>query len=147
MLAAPLVAQLSDLLGGAPVKIAALAGGDINDAYVWQTAAKRRYFVKCNAALDAGGFAVEAHGLAEIAAAGALRVPAVKGWGAAGGYGYLVLEYIDASGTGDWAALGRGLAALHQKPAARYGFFFSLRLARRSARSASLFARFGVAGA
>ncbi|HSS39802.1 MAG TPA: fructosamine kinase family protein, partial [Polyangia bacterium] len=54
-----------------------LAGGDINQAYEIRLADGRRLFAKANARSPRGMFAAEARGLAWLAEAGALRIPAV----------------------------------------------------------------------
>jgi fructosamine-3-kinase len=96
-------------------------GGCINQAYVIEGGG-RRYFVKTNVARLAGMFEAEALGLAELEAAQALRVPHPVATGAAAGEAFLVLEYLELGGSGNAAALGRGLAAQHRKTAERFGW-------------------------
>jgi fructosamine-3-kinase len=66
-------------------------------------------------------FKAEADDLLRLAAASDLRVPHPLATGHIGGYGYLVLEWIDLSDRGDWNAAGAGLAALHGRCVHRYG--------------------------
>lgn len=122
MLAAALTGRLAELLGP-PASVRPVAGGDINTAAQWTTAAGERFFVKTNAALGAPAFAAEADGLARLAATGAVSVPRVVAHGEAGGEGFLVLEWLEAErGTGAaWARLGAELAALHAVSAETYG--------------------------
>lgn len=101
-----------------------VGGGCINTAFrigdgVW------RYFVKLN---DAGGldmFEAEAAGLAEMAAADAVRVPRPLCTGSADGQAYLVMEYLPLGGrpsAAAMAALGEGLAGLHRRTAGQFGW-------------------------
>lgn len=81
-------------------------------------------FVKVAAAAMDGQLAAEAAGLRELARAGALRVPAVRAQGIAGGIAFLALEWIEAI-PGDDATerrLGEGLAALHAVRAGQFGW-------------------------
>jgi fructosamine-3-kinase len=81
-------------------------------------------FVKIAAAAADGQLAAEAAGLRELARAGALRVPAVRARGIAGGFAFLALEWIDATPGEDATErrLGVGLAALHAVHAEQFGW-------------------------
>lgn len=103
-----------------PVRVEAVHGGDISRAYRLDDGATR-YFAKTQPAARLAWFEAEADGLAELAAAGAVRVPAVVGHGVAAGLAYLVLEYLHLQPHGDAAALGRQLARQHQTSAAAFG--------------------------
>ena len=96
-----------------------VGGGDINDAWSVHLGDGRRAFVKANHDAPPDMFEAEAHGLAWLAAAEALRLPRVL----AVGRQFLVLELIEpARPVADHdARLGRGLAALHQAGAAEFG--------------------------
>ncbi len=100
---------------------APVAGGSINAAYRFGDG-RRNYFVKLNRPDALGMFEAERDGLQELAAAGAIRVPAVVDCGLAGERAFLVLEWITLHGRGDWAALGESLAHLHESTAPRYGW-------------------------
>ncbi len=102
--------------------VRSVAGGSINQAYVVEGDG-RSYFVKLNAAGLGDMFAAEAEGLRELAAARAIRVPRVIGWGECVGHAYLVLEYLPLQGRGDARKLGEQLAALHRVCAERYGWW------------------------
>lgn len=67
--------------------------------------------------------AAEARGLDALAAADAVRVPAVLGVGAPPGPAWLLLEWLEpgAGSTESWQRLGRELAQLHQTAASRFG--------------------------
>ncbi|MEM7624603.1 MAG: fructosamine kinase family protein [Planctomycetota bacterium] len=111
--------RVGEALGSGVTSCAAVAGGDINDAWRCGLADGRAVFVKTNgrsAALP-GLFAAEAAGLAALRggaseSGGAVRVPEVL----AAGEDFLAIEYIEmsrASG-GFEERLGQGLAALHR---------------------------------
>jgi len=104
---------------GALRRLVAVGGGDIAAAYRVETAT-RRAFLKIGAA--AHPFDAEAAALAEIAATRTVRVPQVHGCGCANDAGYLLLEWIDLRGDGDWAAAAEQLAALHAVTRPRYGW-------------------------
>ena len=99
-------------------------GGSINTCYRWPTAAGVPLFVKVAPAAALAMFAAEAAGLAELARAGALRVPAVRACGASADAAFLALEWIDAGAPSAAceARLGEGLAALHAVHAAEFGW-------------------------
>jgi protein-ribulosamine 3-kinase len=81
-------------------------------------------FVKIAPVARADALAAEADALRAIAAAHALRVPAVLGTGTAGARAFLALEWIDfgSARRGTEALLGAGLARLHQAGAAQFGW-------------------------
>ena len=101
-----------------------LAGGDINQAYEIRLGDGRRLFAKTNARSPRGMFAAEARGLAWLAEAGALRIPAVVAVSEPDAAAqFLVLELVE---TGRPARdfderLGQGLAALHRFGAPGFG--------------------------
>ena len=97
----------------------AVGGGDVAAAYRVESGT-RQVFLKVGVAAVA--LAAEALALEEIAATRTLRVPSVLACGEAEGSGYLLLEWIDLSRSGDWDAAGRQLAALHGHTAARHGW-------------------------
>lgn len=100
-----------------------VGGGCINSSYQITDGA-RRFFLKTNRAACLAMFEAEAEGLREIAASGAVRVPAPVCAGLAEGSAFLVLEFIDfASGAkGGAEALARQLAQMHRKTGAHYGW-------------------------
>jgi fructosamine-3-kinase len=105
---------------------AAVGGGSIHAAYRWPTAAGP-LFVKLAPAADAPLLAAEAHGLGALAAARAIRVPAVLGTGVAGEAAWLALEWLALAPAAPAApaaeqALGERLATLHGTAAERFGF-------------------------
>jgi fructosamine-3-kinase len=117
-------AALAAALESEVVSVRGVAGGDINQAYEIELGDGRRLFAKANARSPQGMFAAEARGLAWLAEAGALRIPAVIGAAAPESPAqFLVLELV---ATGRPARdfderLGRGLAALHRHGAPGFG--------------------------
>jgi fructosamine-3-kinase len=101
----------------------AVGGGSINTAARLESDAGP-VFLKTNRPDGHEMFAAEAEGLAELAAAGAVRVPRVFGMGVDAGRAWLLLEYLEL-GPADAACrrrLGTGLAALHRHTAGRHGW-------------------------
>ena len=78
-------------------------------------------FVKTGAAARADAFAAEADGLQALKRAG-LRVPEVVSQGVDGERAFLVLEHLELQSKGDFAALGRMLAAAHRRAGPRFGW-------------------------
>jgi len=78
-------------------------------------------FVKTGTAARADAFAAEADGLQALKRAG-LRVPEVVSQGVDGGRAFLVLEHLELQSKGDFAALGRMLAAAHRHAGPRFGW-------------------------
>lgn len=119
--------ELADAIGratGMPFNIGstrAVHGGDISQAFAISGGA-RRFFVKTLAASQLGLFEAEAAGLAELAAANAVRVPAALCHGVAAGRAFLVLEHLPLRAHGNAAQLGRQLAQQHRAGAPRFGW-------------------------
>jgi fructosamine-3-kinase len=99
----------------------AVHGGDISQAFTLGDG-ERRFFVKIQPATRAGMFETEAAGLAELAAAHAVRVPRVVCHGIAASHAYLVLEHLPFGSRGDAAQLGRQLAQQHRVRAPQFGW-------------------------
>jgi protein-ribulosamine 3-kinase len=78
-------------------------------------------FVKTGSAARADAFAAEADGLQALGQAG-LRVPEVVSHGVEGDEAFIVLEYLELQSKGDFAALGRMLAAAHRHTGPRFGW-------------------------
>lgn len=118
-------AALGDAAGAraAPSPEAPVGGGDSHAAWRWRVGSLP-IFVKTAPAAQAAMFTAEARGLAELAGADAVRVPAVVGSGTAGDRAWLALEWLDlvpADAAAD-ARLGTALAALHRVQAPQFGF-------------------------
>ena len=121
---AALPAALAASLGRevAPRPAGEVHGGCINRCWRWETA-RGPVFVKLAAADRLGMLEAERDGLAELANAAAVRVPAPLGLGACRNEAFLVLEWVDF-GAGSPAAeaqLGEQLAGQHRMRADRYG--------------------------
>ncbi len=97
-----------------------MRGGDISEAFTLSDGT-RMFFAKVQPASRLPMFEAEAAGLAELAAANAVRVPQVICHGVAVGRAYLVLEYLLLRPHGDAAQLGRQLAQQHRISAAQFG--------------------------
>jgi len=81
----------------------------------------RPVFLKINAAEHAAAFAAEADGLRALRDAGC-AAPEPLAHGARGNEAYLVMEFLDLQSRGDFAALGRMLAALHRSTGDSFGW-------------------------
>ncbi len=88
-----------------------VSGGCIHRCYR-ATLHGRAVFLKTNQARFADAFAAEADGLSVLHSAGC-TAPAPIAHGATGSDSYLLMEFLQLKAHGDYAALGRMLAALH----------------------------------
>ena len=104
-----------------PNEMSTVAGGDISQAYRVADAVDS-FFVKTQPASRVAMFEAEAAGLAALAAARAVRVPAVVAVGTTADVAYLVLEDLPLRAAGNAAALGAQLAQQHRAHAARFGW-------------------------
>lgn len=104
-----------------PIFVRRIGGGCINEAAVLCDRS-RRVFVKINDRSRQNMFEAEADGLRELRASGAIRVPEVLCCGETEGKAWLGLEYIEFGGQSNQSELGRRLALLHQRRAARFGW-------------------------
>jgi fructosamine-3-kinase len=120
-----LESRLSEILGAHTAIQGArpLSGGDINDACRLDTG-EGAFFLKYNSASRYPGmFQAEARGLALLARAGEVNVPAVVEAGQAGEKAYLILDYIESAPRRKdfWEAFGAGLARMHRQSIAYFG--------------------------
>jgi len=97
-----------------------VSGGCIHRCYR-AVRAGRAVFLKLNDARFAEAFAAEAEGLAALRAAGC-TAPEPLAHGTAGDSAFLLMEFLSLSGSGDFAALGTMLAAMHRRQAQRFGW-------------------------
>lgn len=97
------------------------SGGQINASAVLRQGDKR-YFLKLNSPGRLVMFEAEREGLLELAGARCIEVPEPVLCGTAGGRSFLLLEYLELSGRGEPAELGRKLAALHAVTGERFGW-------------------------
>jgi fructosamine-3-kinase len=104
-----------------------VSGGCINKTVVIDDGL-RSFFVKLNVAASAGMFEAETDGLRELDKAGALRVPQPVCHGSDGKHAWLVLEFLDLSGSSrpgaaqGWEQAGHALALTHRCRQRRYGW-------------------------
>ncbi|HYS51185.1 MAG TPA: fructosamine kinase family protein, partial [Burkholderiales bacterium] len=120
-LLAALQTSVSDVAGSFRIeRTTPVAGGCIHRCFVLEGGG-RRYFAKTNDRLALDSFAAEADGLAALSAAGA-RVPLPLCRGQAHEHAFLVLEHLELRGNGDYAALGRSLAAVHSVHGETFGW-------------------------
>ena len=78
-------------------------------------------FLKVNDGTMADAFAAEANGLAALRSAGCTAPEPIE-HGIDGGEAYLLMQWLDLRSTGDFAALGRMLARLHQSTGKQFGW-------------------------
>lgn len=97
-----------------------VSGGCIHQCYRVSIGGTLR-FLKVNDERHADAFAAEADGLSALRGAG-VRAPQPLGHGAIAGKAYLLLEYLELKGSGDFAALGRILAQAHRRVGPRFGW-------------------------
>ncbi len=99
-----------------------VGGGCINRCFHIAGDCGREFFVKLNAAEKLPNLLAEQSGLLQLAAAGAITVPAPVAAGMAGEEAALVLEYMRPAaktvGGEDWRKMGADLARLHNAPPA-----------------------------
>ena len=116
-------AGLAEVTGakGAATPLGEVGGGCINRA-MRVNHGGQTYFVKLNDAAHADMFAAEARGLRELRDSYSLRVPEPLCYGADAQSAWLVLEDLALGGSGDPAALGRGLAAMHRATREYFGW-------------------------
>jgi len=115
--------QIAEALGSGfqPGRPAPVSGGSINAAWRLEDGAEA-VFVKTNRADAVAMFEAEAEGLAAMAAAEGIRVPAVITHGLADDHSFIALEWIDLRGRGDWTAFGADLAVMHRQTADAHGW-------------------------
>jgi len=101
-----------------------VSGGCINQALRVQYG-DAAYFVKLNSASQLEMFEAEAQGLLELKNSKTLRVPEPICRGENGESAWLVMEHLQMGGPAAPAALGAGLASLHQVTRERFGWFRS----------------------
>src|SRR5437660_8290923 len=97
-----------------------VAGGCIHRCYRAERDG-RALFLKVNDARFADAFAAEADGLAALRDAGC-RTPQPISHGTSGAESYLLMEFLELKSRGDYAALGRMLAALHERHGESFGW-------------------------
>ncbi|NNL95827.1 MAG: phosphotransferase, partial [Xanthomonadales bacterium] len=110
--------------GAAPLPIepvTEVCGGQINRNFVVRQG-QRKLFVKLNDATRLEMFAAEREALIELQRQKRLHVPSPLAFGVSGDSAFLVMDYMEFGDRGDAAALGRGVAALHEITADAHGW-------------------------
>ncbi len=106
--------------GAGALRAARELGGGSFGATLRVDAGSEQFFLKLGAATHP--FDAEAQALEAIAATRTLRVPRPLAHGVAGAHGFLLLEWIELAGHGDWNAAGALLAELHAVEANEFGW-------------------------
>ena len=101
--------------------ITPVRGGDICNAYKIESQSKI-YFLKTHQPTMHSMLQSEATNLSAIAATNTIKTPQAISHGQTTSYCFLLLEYLDLTHTGSHAALGTGLAKLHQHGADYFGW-------------------------
>jgi fructosamine-3-kinase len=125
VLASSLQLYIENLLGTSLTSAKPLSGGDIHRAALLATSDERQFFLKYNSgSLASQMFKTEALGLTLLGASKVIAVPKVHGQGTAGGYAFLLLEYVPPGHRSRrfWEDFGTSLAALHGTTSAQFGF-------------------------
>ena len=104
-----------------PVSRRGIGGGCINTSTLLSDGTIN-YFVKLNQSSLIGMFEAEFHGLESMASTATIRIPRPLCLGTAGDQAYLVMEYIEMTGSPDPMLAGRKLAAMHRATANRFGW-------------------------
>ena len=116
-----LEAAISDTVDGFHVdRVIPVAGGCIHRCFVLEGHG-RKFFAKINDRSQLDNFSAEADGLMALSGAGG-RVPSPFRSGSTEKEAFLLLEYLDLLGNGDYAALGRVLAVVHSTRGEQYGW-------------------------
>jgi fructosamine-3-kinase len=98
-----------------------VSGGDINRAYRLSDGS-RQFFVKINDIERLPMFEAEMHGLDEIRDSDSIRCPQPIVCGVTGGFAFIVMEYLDLSGSMDEIRFARQLAKMHLCRQRQFGY-------------------------
>ena len=114
---------LVDKTGQAIGKLEAtpVSGGDINRAYKLSDG-RQQFFVKVNNRTGLSMFEAELHGLNEIRASDSIRCPQPIACGTSGEFAFIVMEYLDLSGSIDPIRFARQLARMHLCQQHQFGY-------------------------
>ena len=110
-------AAVAQVTGREVESLRRVGGGDINDAFRADFHDGGRAFVKTRADAPPGEYEAEAAALRWLGEPGGVGVPEVLG----ASDELLALEWLEESGAGDEAELGRGLAIVHGAGAESFG--------------------------
>jgi fructosamine-3-kinase len=117
--------QLESRLGGAVTLISSspVGGGDINDAYRFDTSAGSFFVKKNSASRYPAMFEKEARGLQLLSDTNEISVPQVILAGEDDDTAFLVLKFVKSATKkpGFWEAFGKNLASMHRHSADHFG--------------------------
>jgi len=99
-----------------------MSGGSINAAFLLSGENAQKYFVKTNQSGRRAMFEAEARGLQALASSHTLKVPEVVCFGEDSVRSYIVLEYLELTGSADQRRLGEQLAAMHRVTTEKFGW-------------------------
>ena len=97
-----------------------VSGGDINRAFRLSDG-QQQFFIKINNVDRLAMFQAEKYGLDEIQRSNSIRVPRAIACGIMGAHAYIVMEYLELSGTADSVRLAQQLATMHQCTQDQFG--------------------------
>ncbi len=123
MIPSSIIEAIEPTLGDKILSISPVGGGDINLSYKLITN-KDTFFIKIN---NGNAFPLmfekEAKGLSLLAKPCLIKIPKVVAFGKAGGYIFLILEFIEhqANKKDFWKIFGRQLAQLHLQTNEQFG--------------------------
>ena len=103
------------------LKASPVSGGDINRAYRLSDG-EQQFFIKINDIERLPMFEAEMHGLNEIRASGSIRCPQPITCGVTGQFAFIVMEFLDLSGSIDEARFGQQLASMHLCQGQQFGY-------------------------
>jgi fructosamine-3-kinase len=96
------------------IKIEAISGGCINQAWKVTDNNSNKYFIKTNTPYLENMLALEANSLQEIAQSNSIRTPYVLTYGSTPKFSYLILEFIVLKPSFSQKKMGEQLAKMHQ---------------------------------
>ena len=103
------------------LKASPVSGGDINRAYRLSDG-QQQFFIKINDIERLPMFEAEMHGLNEMRASNSIRCPQPITCGVTGRFAFIVMEFLDLSGSIDEVRFAQQLASMHLCQAQQYGY-------------------------
>jgi len=103
------------------IEASPVSGGNINRAYRLCDG-HRQYFVKINDIEKLPMFEAEMHGLNEIRESNSIRCPQPIGCGLTSSFAFIVMEYLDLSGSVDAILFAQQLAKMHLSQQQQFGY-------------------------
>lgn len=103
------------------LEASSVSGGDINRAYRLSDG-RQQFFVKINEVERLLMFEAEMHGLNEIRDSDSIRCPRPIGCGVTDRFAFIVMEYLDLSGSMDQLRFAQQLAKMHLCQQQQFGY-------------------------